>query len=306
MGAAHIYLDQPDPLSELLTRLELQAEVYVSGEFCGTWAVDTAGSRRMPFHFIGDGEAWLHFENDPPRHLQRRDLVVFPHDAHHVISNSRRRPGRARINQPMSNDGAVTHMVCGFFEFRSPAIFPVLDSLPPLVFLPSAAGSASGRLLDLILQELAAARPGHYAAIDQLALLVFVEILRQRFSSGELSGGLLAALFDARLGRALNALHRCPEQPWTLALLAEQAAMSRSSFSERFSKVVGMAPIRYLTLWRMSEARRLLQRSEFSTAQVAERCGYETEAALRKAFRNTLGETPGAVRARLRGETTDG
>ncbi|AQA19611.1 hypothetical protein BST95_16590 [Halioglobus japonicus] len=81
-----MYLDDPDPLSVLLTRLELSAKVYVNGMFCGTRAVDTGGSRRIPFHLIGSGEAWLHFESEVPQKLQVQDLVVFPRDAHQIIS----------------------------------------------------------------------------------------------------------------------------------------------------------------------------------------------------------------------------
>ena len=87
-----IYRDSPDALSVLLARLALKAEVYVDGDFCGTWAVDTAGSRRIPFHLIVEGNAWLHFPESTPRALKRRDLVVFPKDPHHVIASSPESP----------------------------------------------------------------------------------------------------------------------------------------------------------------------------------------------------------------------
>ena len=54
--------------------------------------------------------------------------------------------------------------------------------------------------------------------------------------------------------------------------------------------------MKYLTMWRMTEARRLLLSSQLSMAQIAEQSGYDSEVAFRKAFKNTLGETPGAVR----------
>jgi len=108
---ASLYFNTPDPLSLLLNRLDLGAEVYVNGEFCGTWAVDTAGSRRIPFHLIGSGEAWLHHAEDDPSPLRERDVVMFPHDAHHIIANSQNRPESEIVNAPMSGDGEVTHMV---------------------------------------------------------------------------------------------------------------------------------------------------------------------------------------------------
>lgn len=295
----NIYLDAPDPLSVLLTKLSLSAEIYVNGNFCGTWAVDTGGSKRIPFHLIGSGSAWLHLDGHTPQKLNTHDLIIFPHDAHHVISNSQARPSDDQVNAPMSNDGETTNMICGFFEFKNPALFPVLNSLPPTVLLKSDAGETGERiesLVALMLKELTSTRPGFYTAIDQMAFLIFIEVLRKQMEDNTLGDGLLSALFDARLGRALNAIHQQPEHAWNLESLAEEALMSRSSFADAFSKIVGLSPMKYLTMWRMTEARRLLQTTQLSVAQIAEQSGYESEAAFRKAYRNTLGEPPGAVR----------
>ncbi|MEM1114252.1 MAG: AraC family transcriptional regulator [Pseudomonadota bacterium] len=301
----NIYLDDPDPLSLLLDRLALTAEVYVNGDFCGTWAVDTAGSRRIPFHLIGSGEAWLHFDSAEPHKLTERDLVLFPRDAHHVISSSADKVRDDLVNAPMSNDGATTQMVCGFFEFRNPLAYPLLDALPDAVVL-RASGKKQVRhlalLVDLMLLELKQAKPGSYAVVDQLAYLMFIEILREQVASGVMSQGLLVALFDTRIGRALNAIHQQPDRDWSLDTLAECAAMSRSSFADHFSRVAGLTPVKYLTLWRMAEARRLLATTKLSTADIAERSGYETEAAFRKAFKKTQGKTPGEVRKAAKGQ----
>ncbi len=297
----NIYLDDPDPLSVLLTKLNLKAEIYVNGDFCGTWAVDTGGSKRIPFHLIGSGSAWLHLEGREPQPLAAHDLMIFPHDAHHVISNSREKPAPEQVNAPMSNDGDMTHMICGFFEFRNPVLYPVLDALPQLMVLQSNTGETGERiefLISLMLTELKGTRPGFYTAIDQMAFLIFIEVLRKQVESGDLAEGLLHALFDPRLGKALNAIHQHPESPWSLESLAEQALMSRSNFASAFAKAVGLTPMKYLTKWRMNEARRLMQTTQLSVAHIAEKSGYESEAAFRKAYRNTLGEPPGAVRSK--------
>ncbi len=301
----NIYLDDPDPLSLLLTRLALSAEVYVDGNFCGTWAVDTAGSRRIPFHLIGSGEAWLHFGKEGPQRLVEKDIVLFPRDAHHIISQSNERPEEHQVNTPMSNDGATTHMVCGFFEFKNALVYPLLDALPEVVVLRADSSRQARRiqwLIDLMLMELRDAKPGSYAVVDQLAYLLFVEILRQQVESGSLAKGLLVALFDVRVGRALSAIHQNPESSWTLATLADISAMSRSNFADRFSRLVGLTPMKYLTVARMAEASRLLTTTDMSTASIAEISGYESEAAFRKAFKSTQGVTPGAIRAASLGE----
>jgi AraC-like DNA-binding protein len=78
--------------------------------------------------------------------------------------------------------------------------------------------------------------------------------------------------------------------------------MSRTAFSERFSEVLGTSPIEYLTQWRMAEAARLLADPRLSVATVAERLGYQTEAAFRRAFKRIHGFGPGQIRRRIAGE----
>jgi len=295
----NIYLNDPDPLSVLLKRMALSAEVYVNGDFCGTWAVDTSGSRRIPFHLIGDGQAWLHI-NEQTFKLNTGDLVIFPKDSHHIISSTETKPKKHLVNAPMTNDGTTTNMICGFFEFKNTVVNPLLDVMPDFILMPANNGNAENKVLPLvnmIIAELKQARAGSYTVVDQLAYLLFIEVLRSQVESKQLESGLLVALFDARIGKAISAIHQAPELHWNLASLAEKAAMSRSNFAEQFTKLVGISAMKYLTKWRMIEARRLLTTTELSTAQIAELSGYETEASFRKAFKQNQGEAPGAVRS---------
>lgn len=160
------------------------------------------------------------------------NLVVFPHDAHHVMANTESAPRSEQVNAPMTMDGS-TDMVCGFFEFGSPAIFPVLDSLAPALLIPAAAARTQ-RYVAWMLEELKEERSGHYATVDQLAFLMFVEVLREQVTSGALESGLIRALFEARIGPALNLIHRSPEHAWTVDELASAAAMGKTAFAERF------------------------------------------------------------------------
>jgi AraC-like DNA-binding protein len=108
--------------------------------------------------------------------------------------------------------------------------------------------------------------------------------------------GLIAALADARLARALAAIHAEPGRDWTVAALAGVALQSRTAFAQRFVEVMGVSPYQYLTEWRMAEADRLLRDPAQSAAAVAERLGYHTEAAFRRAFKKIHGYGPGRVR----------
>lgn len=297
-------LQSPDPLSLLLSRLEVGAQVFANGDYCGTWAVDTSGSKKIPFHIIGSGDAWLHFREDQPRKLAAGDLVVFPNDDRHIVASSPIQPAADQVNvnsaSPVNAGKPVTQMVCGYFEFQNPSIFPLLDTLPSAVVLASNDrdnGDLIRVLVNFMIKELSEENPGHYFTIDQMASLLFVEVLRQQVVNETVNSGLLAALFDPRLGKVLSVIHQQPERHWTLEMLADEALMSRSNFALHFRKFLGLTPMKYVTLWRMNEARRLLNTTTLSMAQIADRSGYESEVAFRKAFKKILGVTPGSIRS---------
>jgi AraC family transcriptional activator of mtrCDE len=158
--------------------------------------------------------------------------------------------------------------------------------------------SAIRGLIDLMVAELNRRAPGFYAVINHLAYLLFVQVLRQQIEQGKVDSGLLAALFDSKISRALSAIHNHPGRRWTLESLASEAAMGRSSFARSFNELTGVPPMQYLTAWRMQEAKTLLTGTTLSLGHIAEHCGYESEAAFRKAFKKTVGSPPGEVRKR--------
>ncbi len=296
----NLCLNESDSLSLVLSRLELCAEVYVDGNFCGAWAVDTSGSRRIPFHLIGSGKAWLHMEGQQSRLLSAGDLVVFPHDHHHVIASSEEQPDETIINAEIVSSGEnSTNLVCGFFEFKHKAAWPLLDSLPEMITLALAEQSYNPEvrmIIEFMMRELRQEKAGYYAVVNQLAYLLFIQIIRQQIDAGKLDSGLLVAMFDEKIGRALACIHAKPQFSWSLQSLADEAAMGRSSFAARFNQLVGMSVMQYLTAWRMQEAKHLLVNSDDSIIRIAEACGYESEAAFRKVYKKITGETPGNTR----------
>ena len=75
---------------------------------------------------------------------------------------------------------------------------------------------------------------------------------------------------------------------WSVNALAEAVAFSRSAFSVCFTALVDEPALTYLTRWRMPRAARLLK-NEVGIETVAPLLGYESEAALRKAFKCAMG-----------------
>lgn len=286
-----------DVLSSVLAAYQLRAGIYGNPRFCGSWQFGMSGHRRAAFHVVGEGDCWLHMKPDgSPVPLHAGDMVVFPHDAWHLLSAGPERNGEEN-RMPDDQGGAATTLVCGYFEFLAGDKNPILDALPELIIIR---GNESGRSLaalsGLLFDEIAAKSLGTRTVIDKLADTLFVMMVRQYVNQRADKRGLLAGLADPRLGKALAAMHREMAKGWTLESLGQVAGMSRATFSQRFAEMVGTTPIEYLTRWRMTQAELLLRDPKISVASVAERVGYDTEAAFRKAFKRVHGVGPGSIR----------
>lgn len=268
-------------LDSALTAYQLHAKVTDNAQYCDRWHEPEPAVDACIFHLIGEGECMLKAPClAAPEKLVAGDLVVFPHgSAHHL-----------------SGDGYTT-MLCGEFDFITGPRNPVLDSLPDCVIVRiSEAGTAFQRVAQIMCEEARSRSFGSRAVLDKLADSLFVMTVRHHLSQTTERRGLLAALADPKLSRALSVMHLRPGQDWTVADLAAEACMSRTAFSELFSAVMGVSPINYLTHWRMMEALKLVQDSGISVLAIAERFGYQTEAAFRRSFKRVHGHGPGHFR----------
>lgn len=287
-----------DLLSEILGGMQLHASVYANPTVCGDWQVDGSDHAGAQFHLISRGSCYLHLDSEPePRALRGGDLCVFPRGGWHLLTPERtpRAPG-SRAGEPGA--GPSTNLVCGAFELDAGTPAALLDALPDVIVVPAEQVDAGFRnLLQLLADESLSARPGAKVVMDRLADALLVMVLRHHLGDAtQVSRGILAAIADARLGRALLAMHQRPGESWSLSMLAERAGMSRTAFVARFTQVLASTPIAYLTGVRMAEAQRLFNDPNHSVARVAGLLGYQTEAAFRRAFKRVTGESPGRIR----------
>ncbi|WP_018176633.1 AraC family transcriptional regulator [Thioalkalivibrio sp. AKL8] len=296
-----------DVLSTVLAAYNLRARIDTNPRLCGEWQLSTAGSGNASFHLVGQGGCYLHMEAMAPVWMEAGDLLLLPHDDWHLMASRDSVPDRENhltlVEGEDPPDIPVTQLLCGHFEFDSGRRNPILAALPDhIIIRRRESGDRLSHLADLMNIELAERSSGYRPVLDRLADTLFVMAVRHHICSQRehSEGSLIAALADDRIRRALDALHAHPEAAWTLEGLASEAAMSRSSFAERFHALVGQTPIDYLTQWRMVLAERQLRDGRESVAGVMDAVGYTSEAAFRKAFKRVHGFGPGRIRQLLR------
>jgi AraC-like DNA-binding protein len=180
------------------------------------------------------------------------------------------------------------------FAFDAGNVHPLFDQLPPLIHF--CADSQTAHLLRSILSVLAyeavGSKPGATLAVDHLARILFVHILRDCIACEEHLHNSLGALADAKISAALSLMHFDINRHWTVAELAAAVGMSRSSFALRFKTVVGSAPLDYWLQWRMRRAGQWLANGDRTVSSIAFALGYESERNFARAFKRVMGHTP--------------
>lgn len=110
-----------------------------------------------------------------------------------------------------------------------------------------------------------------------------------------------AGLRDPAVGKALKLMHSSPARDWTVQDLARAVGSSRSALSARFTELLDMAPMTYLTRWRIRVAMKLLESRERTIAEIAGLVGYETEPSFHRAFKRETGVPPATFRRQALG-----
>lgn len=299
-----------DPFSDILQLTRARAVLTGGFEAGGPWAIRFPARGKIKFSAVLKGGCWIALEGEPePGRLEAgdvgllaaqrsyvlaSDLAVEPIDAISLFS------GAGRTTARLGDGGDFAFI--GGHVLVDPASGGLLeDVLPPWIHIGSAAPEAPVLrwLLGQIAEEGVAGLPGATLASSQLTQLLFIHMLRAHLKDEALiPAGWLRALADGRVAPALRAMHGDPASAWRLEDLAKLCAMSRTTFAAYFRKVVGAAPLGYLTQWRMRLARHALREGTDSVAMIAETLGYGSESAFSNAFKREAGCSPRAYRGR--------
>lgn len=273
-----------DPLAQVVALLQPRAPYSKLASGAGRWSVHRSEAGRPFYCAVLEGKCRLAADGHEPMVIEAGDFVLIPAAYDFAMSSFRPAGPRDVVTMPTLLPNGETRVgittglpdvrvLMGYCDLGSPDAALLVSLLPQLVHIRGEKRLTI--LLELVGDEFRAQRPARDIVLSHLLEVLFIEALRSSAGTSA-SPGLLRGLADERVATALRRMHENPERSWTVPLLAKEAALSRSTFFERFRRSVGFAPMEYLFVWRMALAKEMLRRKEGSVAEVAVRVGYSS------------------------------
>ncbi len=218
---------------------------------------------------VNDGVACKHV-------LTRPSVVFFPRPYPHTL---------------IPDEHGSTEVICATVDLGGRPHSSLVNSLPEISILDIGATPTLAPTVALLLDEATTQRNGQRAALDRLLDYFLIQLIRHLATTDAIQRGVLLALKEPRLLRAITAVHENPAQDWTIDELATLAAMSRAKFTQYFRSTMGCSVTHYVTQWRIGVAKRLLQQGK-PMKVIATTVGYQSPSALSRVFFRHVGATP--------------
>jgi len=293
-----------DVLQEHLIRARASGGVFARSIATPPWGLRLPGTIQLAVHAMIKGHAWLWTQgSDTPLELKPGDLALVRGGPDHFIAHD---PGAHCVlpevfrsqhtADEVTQDPQAAVFLCGAYRFAGDIGAGLVSALPLVLSIPSSMDNPVHGVVALLSRELANIEPGRQTVLDRLLDVLVVLGLRSGLACSTNAPAWFRAASDPRLSRALQAMHADAGKPWTVDELAGLSNMSRATFARVFQELLGQAPMKYLTDWRMAVARDLLLTQDIALIDIAERVGYSSLYAFTATFSRHHGQPPGRWR----------
>lgn len=152
-----------------------------------------------------------------------------------------------------------------------------------------------------LIDELEKKQPNYEDLVRSYLLLLMASLERlyiAKDSHFTATGSPISADEEAlgRIGPAIDFIHKQYADCIGNDELAQMSLMSTTTFRRLFSRLLGMPPHAYLTMYRLRIACGALAGSDKKIDVIAQECGFDDVSSFRRAFGKGMGTTPGAWR----------
>jgi AraC-like DNA-binding protein len=307
-----------DPLADVLQSVRLAGSIFLEADFTAPWCVagQIALEHCLPFmpglmqvigyHVVLEGRMLVGVVGEKPIEIHAGEIILLPRNDMHTMASAagitpvsvadiiQESPEGGLLRIRYGGEGEQTCIICGFLGTRE-SFNPLLATLPRLLHLDISKAASRAWVETSVRFAAAELIRGRLASSDlmsRLSEVLLVEAVREYIATlGDSEPGWLKGLSDPNIGRALALIHGDIAAPWSADTLAKEVALS-------FAQLIGMPPIRYLTVWRLEIAKRHLRETRMSVPQIAQAVGYESEEGFRRAFKREFELWPAEWRDR--------
>lgn len=289
-----------DPVAEVVSLLKPSPSISKLVTGGGHWLVERTELGSPFYCAVVEGSCLMTISGRQSMVLKAGDFVLVPKIFSFTMS-SLEPPPRGALAQRLETSPGVFRLgdpdapsdikaMVGHCAFGTDDKALLVSLLPEVIHVHGEARLMT--LVNMINDETRADRTARQMVLHRLLEVLLIEALRSS-ASATAPPGLLRGMADPLLAPTLRRIHADPGHSMTVETLARDAAMSRSTFFDRFRKEVGVAPMEYANGWRMALAKELL-RDDVALAEIAQRVGYGSASAFSVAFSRHVGMPPGA------------
>jgi len=139
-------------------------------------------------------------------------------------------------------------------------------------------------------------RLGAAAMSNALMKVVIVTVLRRFFRRPGIDQKIISSLADPRLAGAVALILDQPGAAHSVATLASEAGLGRSTFARLFSEALGLSPMEFVVKARLFKAADLLRSGEMPIKSIASKVGFSSRSHFSRAFSDAYGIDPSAYR----------
>ncbi len=295
----HPSTPEADPLAEILSLLRPEALVCGLKSGAGELPIRYRQYEEFAFCLVLVGTCFIKSDDMSALLLSAGDFVLVSQKLDFTISSGAdgeltREAAPIRDKSFLERSHHELRLLDARFRLGHAAAPTFVRLLPSLVHIRRQEPGADciHRIVDAVIEEVNADRPGRQLVVERLLDVLLVEALRFRRMFGTWEPGLLPALSDPALERAIRHIHGDVTRNWTVAELADATGLCRADFAKAFASKLGLPPLQYVMDWRMAIARDMLGRQGLSRTEVAERVGYQSANAFSTAFARVVGCSP--------------
>ena len=312
--------------SETLRYMKISGSLLLNDAYSSPWAISIPDKKVLAeslenkpnvhiaaFHLVQRGYIEIELEEGNKALIKEGEMVICFKGASHIIYQGSNKQeahpfqkimqGEPNIFKPTKDNYAQsTSLICGIFMLHDTLLNPLFEALPPLLKTTVKVGnyyssSITENIIGLLLTEIDHPSFAHDYMIERyLELLCAKSIHSYIESAAEGETGWFQAITDPKISRVITAIHSQPAYAWSVKELAHLISLSPSRFAARFTEIMGVTPMIYVTRWRMYWASKLLNETRLGLEQISTQVGYENVAAFSRAFKRNMDSSPGVWR----------